>query len=281
MRPEVASAQGFTGIGEAVHHVGEEQKQLHEHGVDGKHGGSLARSSRGEVEIDGHKKQCAQEYVAVDTEETAHGAPCKQSVGTEIPAQSTVASRKENRGNRQSGILRNHRSQGNSFHFHPQQAHKGETHNDVCHVLHYGGKHGYARVLHTDEPSRQSVERQHGRCTPDADAEICGHRRSHIRRGTDQEEHHAEQRPLQHHQRKGQRQCYSNRPDKQTGGFGEVAPTESLRHSAARAHAQKAEYPVNEVEYHCANGYRAHIYHTAQMPCYGHVDHAEQRNGDV
>ncbi len=182
---------------------------------------------------------------------------------------------------RHTGILGKHGAKGHALHLHAQQAHQQQARHDVGHILHNGHEHGYASVLHAYEPARQPVERQHGGRAPNADAIVGGHQRSDIGRGTYQRHHQPQQWALKHQQQQSQRQRHGKRPHKQTHHLGEVTAAKGLRRCAAGAHAQKPEYPVDKVEHHCPNGYRAYIDGVAQMAGYGHIDKAKQRNGDV
>ena len=63
-----APAQGFASVCKAIHEVAEKQVELHNHCVYRQNDGTVTSTCRGEIEVDGHQTECAQEDVAVDTE---------------------------------------------------------------------------------------------------------------------------------------------------------------------------------------------------------------------
>ena len=182
----VAASQCLAGIGEAVHDIREEQVELHEQRIDGQDGGALPRPGSGEIQVDGHQAQCAQEDVAVDTEEC-----CKRRAATAgrsgrggaVQAQRfPVIAPQQCPGNKEAGILRHQRADGNALDAPSQPVDQTERGHDVDHVLQYADKHGQTGVLHADEPSRQAVELQHGRGAPHHDVIIRDGQRSDVGR---------------------------------------------------------------------------------------------------
>ena len=69
-RPVVTAAKCLSGVGEPVAEVREYREELHEQCVDGQNEHPLPRTGCREREKHGHEKECSQEYVAVDNEET-------------------------------------------------------------------------------------------------------------------------------------------------------------------------------------------------------------------
>ena len=116
---------------------------------------------------------------------------------------SPVIPPQEPQGDDETGILRDDRPQGHAFDLHAEDIDECQRGKDVHDVLSNGDDHGEARVLHANEPPRQAVEAQYGRCAPDDDIEIGGGEGCDILRGSDQQKRRPFHRHLQHDEQQG------------------------------------------------------------------------------
>ena len=167
-RPVEPSAEGLAGVGKAVHDVAEEHEQLHQQRVGCQRQGPLRGSGRGEIEIDGHETERAQEDVEIEPEEAPQPAQQTAEAGRVAAEHAPVIAPEQDEGDDEARPLRHDRARGHATDAPPQPDDKQERDEDVRHVLQDGYQHGQPRGLHAHVPARQPVEAQHGRRPPHA-----------------------------------------------------------------------------------------------------------------
>ena len=77
----------------------------------------------------------------------------------------------------------------------------------------------------------------------------------------------------------GQAQSYG--PHQQTEGLGGILSPVSLRCHATGTHAQKAKYPIDDVEQQSPHGYSTYVSRTTQMPHDGHIYQSQQGHSNI
>ena len=278
---DVAARQGFARVGKAVHDVREKGEQLHQQRVHGQDDVAVGRAGGGEKHRHCHDAGRSDEDVAVDAEEPFHGRMFKEARLPRMFPQQAVSALPEDAGREQPGILGDERAQGNAGHFHAEDEYEKQARGDVHHVLHDGHIHGNPRILHADEPPREAVRSQDGRCAPDADMEIERGHFPYFRAGVDEGEGCPSDGVLQNQEQGGHCHGHGERAEQDAHALRKVALAIGLRGQPPGSHAEEAEHPVNHVEKHASHGDGPDVGRVAQMACDGHVCQSQQRHGDV
>ena len=285
-RPHVAGAEALsahrlTSESEPVDDIREEDVELHEQGVHRQHHPTLPGPRRQEVEVDRHEAERAKENVGIDFKEIQHFNIIEQSPRFEVYSKSSIVSEQQEQRHGHARILGDECAQSHPLHLHPQSIDQHQTCPDIDDVLCDGDGHGEACVLHAHIPSAEGIEREHGWRSPDTDIEIG---RSQVKDfGLRMQE---EQGPLldghlQHKDGDGHHQSHRHGPYSQLGDGCEVAAPQGLRGHTAGTHSEESEYPIQDIEYHRADGDGADIHGATHMPDNGHVDQSEQRHGNI
>ena len=249
--------------------------------LTGKDQVSLPCSCCCKEEIDRYEEQCAQKNVTVHIEETGHGTVGEEPSAPIVMIQSSIVTEPESEGYDGSGPLSDQRSKGHTIHLHAQSEYKGQTGDDVHHVLSYRNEHGDARVLHPDEPSGKAIEAEHGRRTPYTYIIIGGDKGHNVGCRMDQTNREPTQGYLKDQKARCNQQADSNRTDQQTHHLGQVSTAQSLRRQTAGAHAKKAEHPVDHVEDHRPDGYGTDVGCIAHVSDNGQIYQSQQRYRDI
>lgn len=162
----IASAQCLCGKGEAVHYVGVENEELHQHGVYRQYYCSAFGTRHNDVEVHGNEEQSAIEQSAVDHEEAFHLRHAHSPLQLDAAPHGGISHTQHDECHQYTAPLRQQCAHGHAFDFHSHAIDEEAGEADVHHILRDGDNHGQRGVLHPYEPSREGVERKRWQCSP-------------------------------------------------------------------------------------------------------------------
>ena len=123
-----------------------------------------------------------------------------------------IITSKENQAYCQAYILSYQRSDGSTLYLHTKENHQNQTHHNIHYILKNRHKHRDTGVLHTDIPSREAIQTQHRRSSPNTDVEIGLRQIGNLGCGMNYPKCSPTKRILQQQNKQGQRQTNSERP---------------------------------------------------------------------